>query len=82
MRSYFSLICMVCLYQIVFKKNYKKIKNIDINLERLIYKLDRQFLHAQTLGFIHPSTNKEIIFTSELPEQLKNILVLLRNTTK
>ena len=65
-----------------YKKKYKKFNNIDIGLERLIYKLDRQFLHAQTLGFIHPSTNKEIIFTSELPEQLKNILILLRNTKK
>ena len=65
-----------------YKKKYKKLKDIDTNLENLIYKLDRQFLHAQTLGFIHPRTNQEMIFTSILPLELENILVLLRNTVK
>jgi 23S rRNA pseudouridine1911/1915/1917 synthase len=66
---------------IKYKKKYKKLKNIDTNLESLIYKLDRQFLHAQTLGFIHPKTNEEMIFTSILPQELENILLLLRNTS-
>jgi 23S rRNA pseudouridine1911/1915/1917 synthase len=65
-----------------YKKKYKKLKNIDTSLENLIYKLDRQFLHAQTLGFIHPKTNEEMTFTSILPHELENILVLLRNTSK
>ena len=65
-----------------YKKKYKKLKNIDTSLENLIYKLDRQFLHAQTLGFIHPKTNDEMTFTSILPQELENILVLLRNTDK
>src|SRR6056300_1269992 len=65
-----------------YKKKYKKLKNIDTNLENFIYKLDRQFLHAQTLGFIHPRTNEEMVFTSILPQELENILVLLRNTGK
>ena len=65
-----------------YKKKYKKLKNIDTSLENLIYKLDRQFLHAQTLGFIHPKTNEEMIFTSILPQELENILFLLRNTGK
>ena len=65
-----------------YKKKYKKLKNIDTNLENLIYKLDRQFLHAKILGFIHPKTNKEIIFSSILPQELENIIKLLRNTNK
>jgi len=65
-----------------YKKKYKKLKNIDTNLENLIYKLDRQFLHAQTLGFIHPKTDEEMVFTSILPHELENILLLLRNTSK
>ena len=65
-----------------YKKKYKKLKNIDTSLENLIYKLDRQFLHANTLGFIHPKTNEEMVFTSILPQELENILVLLRNTSK
>ena len=65
-----------------YKKKYKKLKNIETNLENLIYKLDRQFLHAKTLGFIHPKTNEEMVFSSVLPQDLENILKLLRNTNK
>ena len=65
-----------------YKKKYKKLKDIDTNLENLIYRLNRQFLHAKTLGFVHPKTNKEMIFSSILPQELENIVLLLRNTGK
>ena len=65
-----------------YKKKYKKLKNIDIGLESLIYKLDRQFLHAKTLGFIHPKTSKEMVFSSILPYELNNLLKMLRNTNE
>ena len=64
------------------KKKYKKLKNIDIGLESLITKLNRQFLHAKTLGFLHPKKNKQMDFSSILPDELKNIIKLLRNTNK
>ena len=62
-----------------YKKKYKKLKNIDIELENLISKLDRQFLHAKTLGFVHPKTNKKMIFSSILPKELNILLKMLRN---
>ncbi len=65
-----------------YKKKYKKIKNIDLDLEILISKLNRQFLHAKTLGFIHPKTNEEMNFSSILPKELNNLLIMLRNTNK
>ena len=65
-----------------YKKKFKKFKNIEPKLENLINKLDRQFLHAKTLGFIHPATGKEIQFTSILPQELEKILKMLRNTGK
>ena len=65
-----------------YKKKFKKFKNVDPKLENLIYKLNRQFLHAKTLGFIHPKNGKEIKFDSILPEELKNIIKTLRNTNK
>ncbi len=34
----------------------------------------RQALHAQTLGFIHPRTKEEMFFTSELPEDMQNLI--------
>ncbi len=36
--------------------------------------LPRQALHAKELGFIHPSTNKEMYFDSDLPEDMANCL--------
>jgi 23S rRNA pseudouridine1911/1915/1917 synthase len=65
-----------------YKKKYKKIKNIDLKLENSISKLNRQFLHAKTLGFVHPKTNEEMIFSSILPKELNNLLKMLRNTNE
>ena len=65
-----------------YKKRYKKIKNINSALEEKLSNLNRQFLHAKTLGFIHPTKNKEMIFNSILPQDLGIILKILRNTEK
>ena len=61
-----------------YKKNYKKLKNTNLGLEHLISKLSRQFLHAKILGFIHPKTKKEMVFSSILPKELNNLLKMLR----
>ena len=58
------------------------IKNIDQELEKNLTNLNRQFLHAKTIGFIHPKKNKEMIFNSILPQELEIILKKLRNTSK
>jgi 23S rRNA pseudouridine1911/1915/1917 synthase len=63
-----------------YKKKYKKLKNIDVVIHNAISKLERQFLHAKTLGFIHPRTCKKMVFSSNLPKELNNILKMLRNT--
>ena len=63
-----------------YKKSFKKIKDINPILEKKILNLNRQFLHAKTIGFIHPKKNKEMIFNSILPQELKIILKMLRNT--
>ena len=65
-----------------YKKKFKKIKNIDPMLEKKLSNLNRQFLHAKTLGFIHPTKNEEMIFNSILPQDLEIILKILRNTCK
>ena len=39
----------------------------------------RQALHARTLGFVHPTTGKEMFFTSELPEDMTLLLNKWRN---
>ena len=65
-----------------YKKKFKKIKDINPLLEKNLMKLNRQFLHAKTIGFIHPKNNKEMIFNSILPKELEKILKRLRNTSK
>tara|TARA_B100000131_G_scaffold319477_1_gene365449 strand:+ start:23 stop:1000 length:978 start_codon:yes stop_codon:yes gene_type:complete len=65
-----------------YKKKYKKLKKIDASLEKSILNLKRQFLHAKTIEFEHPSTGKRLTFSSKLPDELENILKKLRNTTK
>ena len=65
-----------------YKKKFKKIKNINVTLEKKLINLKRQFLHAKTIGFIHPKKNKEMIFNSILPQELEIILKMLRNTNK
>ena len=34
----------------------------------------RQALHARTLGFVHPTTGKQMDFTSQLPEDMEQLL--------
>jgi 23S rRNA pseudouridine1911/1915/1917 synthase len=36
--------------------------------------LPRQALHAKSLGFIHPTTNKEIFFDSPLPDDMQKVI--------
>ena len=65
-----------------YKKKFKMVKNIDPELEKNLINLNRQFLHAKTIGFIHPKKNTEMIFNSILPHELEIILKMLRNSSK
>ena len=65
-----------------YKKRFKKIKNIDSQLEKTLIDLDRQFLHAKSIGFVHPRTGQELEFTSKLPKDLELVLKKLKNTSK
>lgn len=49
----------------------------DMELRRLIDQLPGQALHAQKLGFIHPTSGKYLEFFSEIPETLRNIITYL-----
>lgn len=43
------------------------------------YKLSGQMLHAHKLGFIHPSTEEYMEFSTPLPEYFKNLIEKLEN---
>jgi len=65
-----------------YKKKFKSIKNIDPILEKNLINLNRQFLHAKTIGFIHPKKRENLVFNSILPQELEIILKILRKTSK
>ncbi len=46
-------------------------------VHELLKLINRQALHAKTIGFIHPSTREKMKFDSELPEDMRGILDLL-----
>ena len=58
------------------KKNLK-FKKINEDFENKLKILNRQALHAKSLGLIHPTTKKFMSFESKLPQDFKKILDLL-----
>ena len=54
----------------------------DAAVRRALAKLDRQFLHAERLGFRHPRTNETLTFTCELPTDLRGLLEVVRVSKK
>jgi|TARA_B110000438_G_scaffold147406_1_gene141985 23S rRNA pseudouridine1911/1915/1917 synthase len=61
-----------------YKKKLKQLKNIDEELNKIITKFNRQCLHAKSLGFKHPITNKNLFFETELPKDINEIVQKLR----
>jgi len=58
------------------KKNIK-FKKINKDFEKKLNDLNRQALHAKSLGFLHPKNNELVNFESELPNDFKKMLNLL-----
>jgi len=58
------------------KKNLK-FKKINKDFENKLSSLNRQALHAKSLGFLHPKNNKIMNFSTELPKDYKKLLNLL-----
>ena len=58
------------------KKNLR-FKKINADFENKLKILNRQALHAKSLGFIHPTTKKFMSFESKLPQDFQKILDLL-----
>jgi 23S rRNA pseudouridine1911/1915/1917 synthase len=49
----------------------------DVRLRAAIRKLRRQFLHAERLGFRHPTSGESLQFVAPLPDELANLLAEL-----
>ena len=64
-----------------YGKSKKKFKNIDINIEKKINDFNRQALHAKSLGFIHPTTKKEISFEAKRPKDFDTLIKSLKKAS-
>jgi 23S rRNA pseudouridine1911/1915/1917 synthase len=62
-----------------YGKKKKKFKEIDPNIEKKINNFNRQALHAKNLGFVHPTTKKQIFFEAKRP---KDFDALIKNLNK
>ncbi|AFN75345.1 ribosomal large subunit pseudouridine synthase D [Melioribacter roseus P3M-2] len=63
--------------KIVYGAELPKMKS---RVENLLKIMERQALHAKTLGFIHPNTKEKVFFDSEPPEDFRQLLAKLKNT--
>ncbi len=54
----------------------------DPKLKAQIRKLGRHFLHAEQLGFRHPSTDKPMKFKAPLPGELEELVAILESESK
>jgi len=59
------------------KKNIK-FRKVNKNFLEKLSLLNGQALHAKSLGFLHPSKNKWVNFVSDLPNDFKKLLDLLK----
>ena len=47
------------------------------SFEKILLNFKRQALHAKSLGFVHPTKNKQMHFESNLPKDFKKMLDFL-----
>lgn len=60
-----------------YGKSKLKFKKINKLFEKKLDLLNRQALHAKTLGFLHPKTKKPVYYESKIPNDFKKLLDLL-----
>ena len=57
-----------------YGKSKRKFRKINPDIEKKINNYNRQALHAKSLGFIHPTTKKEMFFEAERPKDLDMLI--------
>ncbi len=64
-----------------YGRSLKKFKKIDSNVESNLNNLNRQALHAKSLGFFHPRIKKEIFFEAERPNDFEMLIKSLKKAS-
>ena len=62
----------------IYGKQNKFIRDVDPEFKELLEGFKRQALHAKSIGFIHPTTKKEIEFECEKPKDFENLLKTIK----
>ena len=74
-RVHFSFIGHPIFGDPLYGGREKKVKGIaskfQLDVRRLLKLMPRQALHAQTLGFVHPRTKRQLSFSSDMPEDMR-----------
>ena len=58
----------------------KKVNKASLSdeMKKYIYDFPRHALHAQSLGFVHPSTKEKMFFDSPIPDDMQELIERLR----
>lgn len=64
----------------VYVKNKKSEIPLPTDIKNYVNAFPRQALHAKSLGFIHPKTKEFMQFSSELPEDMAELIAKLEHT--
>ena len=66
----------------VYKKRaFAQSKNLSDEAQTAVQQFPRQALHAHQLGFTHPETKEAMSWTSDMPEDMQNLIEVLRKDT-
>jgi 23S rRNA pseudouridine1911/1915/1917 synthase len=57
-------------------KTYGKKTTLDTGNQKVFF--PRQMLHAELLGFTHPATGEYMEFRTEMPQDMKEKILLLK----
>lgn len=66
-------------YPVLGDKTYGRKTEIEIRKKKIA--IARQMLHAELLGFKHPATGEYLEFSSPLPDDMREIISILHNST-
>jgi len=57
-------------------------RNASDDLRKILQDFKRQALHACKLGLVHPETGNEVVWQSQVPEDMSNLIVALQTDAK
>lgn len=62
----------------IYEKAHKSTLPGKPEIKKYLNSFPRQALHAATLGFVHPRTGKKVLFNSDFPTDIRDLLNILR----